>query len=340
MPSYNKHMDKKVKIFFGVAIVLAIALVVGLRWQDSDGRLAPGTTIAGIDVGGELAKGAEIKVEKRAEWKGLVVKVDDKPSILRGLQAKPQVNKAVALALRESENRSFFSKVLGSSGGDYSLQWRYSQAELEDKLRWLKSAYDQPPVNASPIYIGNGRIAVRRGKTGMTLPWNQSLTLLERKALLGGGEISLQKREEAPKALTRGEAKEIYPNLLVVDRATRKLYHYRNLRLQKAYNVAIGMPGFETPTGRFQIQDKAVDPVWVPPPWAGSIAGQAIPGGTAANPLIDRWMGVANGVGFHGTRDLYSLGSAASHGCIRMDPADIIPLYEKISVGTPVIITR
>jgi lipoprotein-anchoring transpeptidase ErfK/SrfK len=49
-------------------------------------------------------------------------------------------------------------------------------------------------------------------------------------------------------------------------------------------------------------------------------------------------MGIYNGAGIHGTDELSSLGSAASHGCIRMAIPDVIALYPQVSIGTPVYI--
>ena len=49
-------------------------------------------------------------------------------------------------------------------------------------------------------------------------------------------------------------------------------------------------------------------------------------------------MGIANGVGIHGTGQDYSIGTRASHGCIRMHVSDVIALYERVPVGTPVLI--
>ena len=49
-------------------------------------------------------------------------------------------------------------------------------------------------------------------------------------------------------------------------------------------------------------------------------------------------MGFNGGAGIHGTRELGSLGSAASHGCIRMAVPDVENLYDQVDVGTPVYI--
>ncbi|MBV9916223.1 MAG: L,D-transpeptidase, partial [Solirubrobacterales bacterium] len=71
--------------------------------------------------------------------------------------------------------------------------------------------------------------------------------------------------------------------------------------------------------------------------WAGSLAGQTIPPGPQ-DPIKARWMGIYNGAGIHGTDELGSLGSAASHGCIRMSIPDVIDLYSQTPVGSPVYI--
>ncbi len=83
-----------------------------------------------------------------------------------------------------------------------------------------------------------------------------------------------------------------------------------------------------------------VDPPWNVPQsdWAGDLAGQTIPGGDPANPLVARWIGFNGSVGFHGTASIGSLGTAASHGCVRMAPADVIDLYDRVAVGTPVLV--
>ncbi len=104
--------------------------------------------------------------------------------------------------------------------------------------------------------------------------------------------------------------------------------------------MAVGKEGNETTPGRYKIQSKQVDPVWNVPQsdWAGSLAGQTIPAGDPRNPLKARWMGFNGSQGIHGTDDISSLGSTASHGCIRMNPDDVSALYEDVETGTPVFV--
>ena len=140
--------------------------------------------------------------------------------------------------------------------------------------------------------------------------------------------------------VTQAELAGKYPVVLVADRYNFKLRLYRNLSLQKEYTVAVGALGFDTPAGLYHIQNKAVDPAWHVPnsDWAGDLAGTIVPGGVPDNPLKARWLGIFDGAGIHGTDQTYSLGSAASHGCIRMAIPDVIELYDQVPVGAPIYI--
>ena len=131
-----------------------------------------------------------------------------------------------------------------------------------------------------------------------------------------------------------------YPRIITIDRGGFTLRLFRKLRPWKRYGIAVGMAGLDTPAGTYRIQNKQVNPAWHVPnsAWAGSLAGQVIPGGAPDNPLKARWMGVANGVGIHGTAEDWSIGTRASHGCIRMHVSDVIDLYPRVPVGTTVLI--
>jgi lipoprotein-anchoring transpeptidase ErfK/SrfK len=83
----------------------------------------------------------------------------------------------------------------------------------------------------------------------------------------------------------------------------------------------------------------AVNPSWHVPQssWAGKLAGKVIPPGPS-NPIKARWMGIYDGAGIHGTDAVNSIGTNASHGCIRMRIPDVEEVYDQVKVGTPVYI--
>jgi lipoprotein-anchoring transpeptidase ErfK/SrfK len=131
-----------------------------------------------------------------------------------------------------------------------------------------------------------------------------------------------------------------HATVITIQQSTFTLRLFKNLKVRKTYKVAVGQPAYPTPRGQFAIQSKQVNPVWSVPnsPWAGELAGTVVTGGSATNPLKARWLGIANGVGIHGTGEDGSIGSRASHGCIRMHVSDVVDLFGRVPVGTAVLI--
>jgi lipoprotein-anchoring transpeptidase ErfK/SrfK len=125
---------------------------------------------------------------------------------------------------------------------------------------------------------------------------------------------------------------------LVISLAERRVYVYDRDKVRTSFPVAIGRGGWETPTGKFQVMEKIVDPAWQHP-----FTGEVAPPG-ADNPLGSRWIGFwtdgSNFIGFHGTPNPESVGTPASHGCIRMFDKDVIALFEMVQVGTPVEVVQ
>lgn len=118
---------------------------------------------------------------------------------------------------------------------------------------------------------------------------------------------------------------------LVLDRPGEKLVRFP---------IACGQPEWPTPTGKFQVYEKVENPAWIPPdsPWAKE--AKTIPPGPD-NPLGTRWIGLSwGGIGIHGTNAAWTIGSASSHGCIRMHLSDIETLYEMVPTGAQVTIFR
>jgi L,D-transpeptidase ErfK/SrfK len=121
---------------------------------------------------------------------------------------------------------------------------------------------------------------------------------------------------------------------LVIKLSERRVYVYDRDEVRTSYPVAIGRGGWETPAGKFQVMEKITDPAWEHP-----FTGEVVQPGVD-NPLGSRWIGFwtdgSNFIGFHGTPNPESVGTPASHGCIRMFDKDVIALFEMVRVGTPV----
>ncbi len=123
---------------------------------------------------------------------------------------------------------------------------------------------------------------------------------------------------------------------LVVDLNDYRVYVYRLDQVIASYPIGVGKEGWETPTGSFQVMHKRINPVWRHP-----ITGKVFPPGPNS-PLGDRWVGFwsdgRNQIGFHGTPDNDNelVGTAVSHGCLRMRNPDVRLLYKQVKLGTPV----
>lgn len=121
------------------------------------------------------------------------------------------------------------------------------------------------------------------------------------------------------------------PMRLEVSLSQRELRVYKDGDLVHTYGVAVGRPSHPTPTGSFSTGDIEWNPSWTPPPVAWAASKHYEPPGAAANPM----QGVkiyfqAPYYFIHGTNDPASIGEAASHGCIRMDPGDATSLAHQI----------
>jgi lipoprotein-anchoring transpeptidase ErfK/SrfK len=120
----------------------------------------------------------------------------------------------------------------------------------------------------------------------------------------------------------------------------RQVLLLRGKEIIRTFPIAVGRPGWETPTGTFTVQQMFKDPTWVNP----LKPDISIPGGDPENPLGRYWIGFwtdgKNWIGFHGTPTPSSVGRAASHGCIRMYNQDIEELFQIVKLGTQVSVVN
>jgi murein L,D-transpeptidase YcbB/YkuD len=103
--------------------------------------------------------------------------------------------------------------------------------------------------------------------------------------------------------------------------SAKKLTVRRDGEVVKEYDVAVGKDAHPTPTGQFMIQKIVWNPAWVPPDAKWAQGKSATGPGHPANPMkLVKIFWKEPDYYIHGTSDVESLGSAASHGCLRMDP--------------------
>jgi lipoprotein-anchoring transpeptidase ErfK/SrfK len=203
----------------------------------------------------------------------------------------------------------------------------------------VESAVERSPRPAQVIPSAD-RLTVASGKNGVAVKSarlrrsiERSLTHLKAPRVLAVPTVRLRPR------VTIADLARRYPAFITVDRGSFQLRVFQHLKLTRTYPIAVGQVGLATPAGLYHIQDKQVNPSWNVPlsAWAGSLAGQLIPPGPD-DPLKARWLGIFNGAGIHGTVETWSIGHAVSHGCIRMTIPDVIDLYDRVPVGSPIYI--
>jgi lipoprotein-anchoring transpeptidase ErfK/SrfK len=148
-------------------------------------------------------------------------------------------------------------------------------------------------------------------------------------------------------AFARGEVvpyrADVPSGTIVVSTNERRLYLVLGQGRAMVYPVGVGRAGRQW-QGHAFIDSKRVRPAWGPPPDIKRDhpnMPDVIPGGAPNNPMGVAALTLSGGqYAIHGTNSPNSIGGFVSYGCIRMYNQDITDLYDRVSVGTPVIVTR
>jgi lipoprotein-anchoring transpeptidase ErfK/SrfK len=342
-------MRQKSFILVAVLLLVLVGGAVAAYAYDSSREdvIAQGVTVAGVDVGGmkvdearrligrELREPLERPIAVVHAGKHFRLSAQD-----AGVQA--DVTGMVDEAVAKSREGNIITRVARDlTGGEEQAQVparvTYDARAVDGLVTRVSHSLNRQARDAEVNFPSLDRVKARNGVKVNAVALRQRLA----QALTVPGVV---RRVKAPVRITHPKVTEAdlankYPVLLVADRNAFQLRLYKKLQLVKEYTVAVGAIGFDTPAGLYHIQNKAVDPTWNVPnsAWAGDLAGKSIPPGPD-NPLKARWMGIFDGAGIHGTDETYSLGSAASHGCLRMAVPDVIELYDQVPVGTPIYI--
>jgi hypothetical protein len=343
-------MGQKTAIAVIALVLVLIGGAVGAYAVDAAKRdqIAEGITIGGIDVGGLEAGAAKRLLHHelvRPLRRPVTVRFEDRRFKLTAdrLRLRADLDEMVDEAISESREGGLPGRVVRYvTGGEVDErivpQVSYSVPAIDGFVRRVAHKLGRYPVDAS-VSASAAALNVTPAEDGRKVRVN-----LLRRAILATVEHPSGSRAVTARVVrvkpdvTTDELAAEYPTYLTLDRYSFQLHLWKSLELVRSYTVAVGTVGFETPSGLYHIQNKAVDPAWSVPEWGGSLAGQVIPGGVPENPLKERWLGIYDGAGIHGTDQTYSLGTAASHGCVRMAIPDVIELYDQVPVGTPIYI--
>ena len=336
--------------------ILVVALLAGAGGvyaydQGKERQIAEGIKVNGVDVGGMSESKAREKLRAAlldplnrpvtARYEGKRYKLTPEQA-----QIGVDIDGSVQRALARSREGDILSRTWRELRGtpilsDLDAKVTYSKPAIRKLVARVQRDLAIEPVNAS-VDLEHGSVEPKQSKDGREVRAARLRRDLERELLDSGSRRRVRVRTSVvePEVSTEDLAKK-YPAVVIVNRGSFTLTLYKNLKPAKTYGIAVGKVGLETPAGLYHVQNKAVNPAWTMPnsDWvAAADRGKVVPGGTPENPLKARWLGIYDGAGIHGTDAESSIGTAASHGCVRMRIPDVIELYDQVPVGAPIYI--
>jgi lipoprotein-anchoring transpeptidase ErfK/SrfK len=327
MPRVKRLGSVIIGAALAAAAVPAMALGVGeVAVPPAEGVVATGVRIGGIDVSGmttEQARAAVVTQVVEGRMKPMLVTFKGRRFTIDPRSAGYSADIDYALAGALTFGRT---QPVPATGADVPLKESVNRKRIRSLLARRAERLD------TALSFANGEPRVRKARFGSRVDLVRAERLVAT-ALLSRAfpSYALPAARVAPAVTSIGP-------VVVVDRYAFKLRVYRGEKRIRTYPIAVGTSTYPTPAGRFHLVMKQRNPTWFPPssPWAAGL-GPVPPG--PGNPLGTRWMGTsAPGIGFHGTPSSGSIGTRASHGCIRMYVGDAEDLYDRIDIGTPILI--
>ena len=193
---------------------------------------------------------------------------------------------------------------------------------------------DLTGCDLSAIDLSGDNLVIQHSRAGRAVKPLVGTRLLLSAVQARRPQVSLPVQTVVPRATegTMGKT-------LTVDLSTNRLTLYDGLDVERTYPVATARYGFTTPVGEWQVVNKVENPEWINPgsAWAAGMLAVIAPG--PGNPLGTRALYLnAPGIRIHGTPEVSSIGTYASHGCIRMYESDSEALYPLVPVGTRVLV--
>jgi lipoprotein-anchoring transpeptidase ErfK/SrfK len=324
--------------------------------QNTDGRFLPGVRVADADVEGQRPAEVIANIDARFRAEG----TKQIPVTVAGAKAKAspsleelglRADTAAVVARAEADERSMGMakrvrhRLLGKPvNRSYDVRFRLDAGRATTIMTKLAKDVDKKAEDAR-IDTTTGLVTIVPSVPGQALDQKIGETkLMELAERLANGEVagtdpSVAAGVEVPVQTLQPKVS-TFADVILIRTNENRLYHYQNGALARTYSVATGTAQYPTPKGRFQITLKRFRPTWVNPDpggWGASLPASIPPG--PGNPLGTRALNLNSpGIRIHGTSNIASLGTAASHGCIRMSIAESEALFEQVEQGTPVII--
>ena len=341
----------------GLLVAIAVLLVFGfiaslaIRYDRSHSdELLPGVMIGSVAAGDQDADAIVSRFDERlADLGREEVRIAAGPKqttlTLAQMGLRSDAEQAVAKAQDKAEDMGLISRLSHRLRDkpvrqSYPVSYHVDRAAVRKALAGLEAEVERAPVDAK-IDTSTGLVRIIPAVDGRGLDLDRATELTFDLGEKRANGLSSETEVNAP-LVTKKPNVTGYEDVILVRAAENKLYHYENGNLSGTYTVATGTAKYPTPKGNFKIVLKRRLPTWVNPDpggWGKSLPKSIPPG--PDNPLGTRALNLNSpGIRIHGTKNVRSLGTAASHGCIRMAMSDVEALFEKVDVNTPVIIIQ
>lgn len=330
-------------------IALSATMAFAMVADYASRQIVPnGVSLAGADLSGLSAADAQTAIKQAVAdplarpvtvyADGRTFQFDPKGAVTVDVQAM------LDEALAPRRQASYVDRIAHAVSGEpmtteVKPAYAVDSAAVATWLESVKDQVDKRAVNASITVVGS-KVKLRKSEEGRKLDLDEATNVInaaftaEQALAAGDRSVTLPVQTTKPKITEKKLGKTI-----VVDLSERRIRLYNGVKQEVTYRCAIGSPAFPTPQGKFKIVAKRYRPTWVNPGsgWAATMPRSIAPG--PGNPLGTRAMNLsASGIRFHGTSKVWSIGTAASHGCMRMRMPDIEDFYERVKIGTPVYI--
>jgi lipoprotein-anchoring transpeptidase ErfK/SrfK len=332
---------------------LMLALSATIAWGavidfQSRGLVPKGVTIVGHDLSSMTAAQARRVITDAVSapmLRPVTVTGDNKNWTLdpKGFETI-DVDAMLAEAYSPRRSATFVTRISHQLSGeplpaDIKPAYSVDRTAIGAWVAQVATKIDRPPVSATRTIVKYA-FKITPAVYGAKLNRGPSIgaivrTLAASSALATASRtVALPVSARKPKVLESS-----FKVAIIVSRSERRIRLYNGAKLVKTYGCAVGMPQYPTPLGDWKIENKRYLPTWINPhdQWSGTMPDSIPPG--PGNPLGTRALDLsASGIRFHGTNSDWSIGQAASHGCMRMHMWDVEDFYPRVPVNTPVFI--
>jgi lipoprotein-anchoring transpeptidase ErfK/SrfK len=349
----GKHGRRHVRRGWKIALVVVGVLSVmgagtayaAYRYDASAAdRILPGVRVAGIDVSGMTRSQALREVTAVAQetlQSSLSVSAGGHEWVVTpaALGMTADVDGAVDEAFALADSMPLMTRIYHRVSekpvdASFDLAFEDDVQQVESFVAQARDEVAVPAVDARFALVEN-QLVMRRPETGQELKGRLAVSRIRDALASRTSAVEVPLRVIEPEVTIPSLGKTI-----VVDLSSNTLQLYEGFKVEAEYRVATAAAGYETPIGTWKIVDKRENPTWYNPAldsWGADLPRVIGPG--PDNPLGTRALYLnAPGIRIHGTYNSGSIGTYASHGCIRMLVSESEQLFPLVPVGTRVIV--